>query len=139
MVGPVGDFSRLHGRVVVDRDGSVIGRVEGVYRGQMADRTEWCVIAGAGSEPEHRLLPLAECRLEAGQINIPYTEAVISSSPLLDPTQNPSPDQEEQLFRFYSSIKGWGPGEEPVGPESSTRRRPAGWGPAEDPTGPEKE
>ena len=91
----------LLGSVVLDADGSKLGKVEDVYFDNETDKPEWAAVKSGMFGGHVSLLPLVNVSQDAGGLRAPYTKDQVKDAPHHDPGEELTVDDEAELFRHY--------------------------------------
>lgn len=113
---PVRNYvSELADSNVTDFEGNKLGTVAQVYVTAADQTPSWVAVKsgllGVLGFKEY-FIPLTEARFEPGTILVPYCKALVKGAPAVDEGTVISPEQEDELYRYYG-IKD---NAEPVGP-----------------------
>jgi uncharacterized protein (TIGR02271 family) len=89
------------GRTLVDRDGSRIGSIHGVYLDDRTGQPEWALVNTGLFGTKSTFVPLAQATQTGEEVRVPYDKQLVKDAPRIDPDQHPSEDEERQLWRHY--------------------------------------
>ena len=90
------------GQEVYGSDGDKIGTARQVYADDETGRPEWVTVATGLFGTKESFIPLADASLSNNGIAVPYTKAFVKDAPNIDEDGHLSPDQERQLYDYYS-------------------------------------
>jgi hypothetical protein len=91
---------RWRGRTVVDRDGEKIGSFDEVYLDH-ADRPAWAAVTTGLFGMRQTFVPLETADEEGDSLRIPFEQEHVKAAPSIDPDEQLTPEQEDQLYRHY--------------------------------------
>ena len=90
------------GQDVYGSDGDKIGTARQVYADDQTGRPEWVTVATGLFGTKESFIPLADASLSGNGITVPYTKAFVKDAPNIDEDGHLSPEQERQLYDYYS-------------------------------------
>ena len=91
---------RWRGRTVVDRDGEKIGSFDEVYLDH-ADRPAWAAVTTGLFGMRQTFVPLETADEEGDSLRVPFEQEHVKAAPSIDPDEQLTPEQEDQLYRHY--------------------------------------
>ena len=94
------------GRMVRDRDGRDIGRLEEIYLDRETDRPAWAALHTGLFGLRRTFVPLADARLVGDDVEVPYDEDLVKKAPSADPDVTLSHDEESRLYSHYGIAEG---------------------------------
>jgi uncharacterized protein (TIGR02271 family) len=96
------DPATLRGATVVDRDGEKIGTVDELYFDDATDRPEWMTVKTGLFGMKTTFVPV-EGAQPAGEeeLRVPYEKSRVKDAPSIDPDQDLSQAEEQELYSFY--------------------------------------
>ena len=91
-----------HGRNVVDRDGDKLGTVEEIYLDEQTGKPEWLLVKTGLLGTKSTFIPLTDAQ-ESGEneVRVPFEKAQVKDAPSIDPDQQLSQEEEDNLYRHY--------------------------------------
>ncbi len=95
------DIGTIIGSNAVDTDGDKLGKVGQVYLDDQTGRPEWATVSTGLFGTSETFVPLAEAQIADGTLRVPYQKAKVKDAPRVDADGHLSPEQEEQLYRYY--------------------------------------
>ncbi len=90
------------GQEVYGSDGDKIGTARQVYADDETGRPEWVTVTTGLFGTKESFIPLADASLSGNGITVPYTKAFVKDAPNIDEDGHLSPEQERQLYDYYS-------------------------------------
>jgi uncharacterized protein (TIGR02271 family) len=105
------EIQRLLDLDVYESDGSKIGSTGQVYLDQQTGEPTWVSVKTGLFGTKETLVPLEKATLTDGRIVVPYGKDQVKNAPRIEPDDELSPAEEEELFRYYGlSSSGGQPG-----------------------------
>ena len=89
------------GRLVVDRDGEKIGRLEDVYLDAETDLPAWAGIGTGLLGSRQSLVPLSSATSAGEDLQVPFAKDLVESAPSVDPEAELSDAEEAALNEHY--------------------------------------
>ncbi len=91
------------GQTMYSSSGEKIGKVGQVYLDDQSGSPEWATTKTGMFGSGESFVPLAEARLSAGELSVPYDKEVVKGAPRAeaDDDGHLSPDEEAELYRYY--------------------------------------
>ncbi len=89
------------GRMLKDRDGEKIGKIDALYLDQQTDRPEWALVNTGLFGKKSSFVPLAGARSEGDDLLAEVEAGQVKDAPKMDPEEELSEQQEAELFRHY--------------------------------------
>ena len=116
------EFRNLLGATAHDPSGVKIGKVGQVYYDDDTDQPKWVTVHTGLFGTNESFVPLEGARMQGGEVTLGYDKQKIKDAPNIDQDRHLSPEEEQQLYRYYG-IGGYG---RPGTPEGGTggRMRP---------------
>jgi hypothetical protein len=96
------------GHEVVDRYGDRIGRLEEIYLDAETDRPEWGAVKTGLFGHKLTFVPLAQAQLRDEMVTVSFDKGQVKDAPSVDPAEELSPDEEDELYRHYGLDAGGG-------------------------------
>ncbi|SNR94997.1 PRC-barrel domain-containing protein, partial [Geodermatophilus pulveris] len=101
-------ISQVIGTTAYDADGDKVGKVAEVYLDDETGRPEWATVNTGLFGTKETFVPLAQADLSGDQLRFPYDKAKIKDAPKVDTDGHLSPQEEEELYRYYGLGSGQG-------------------------------
>ena len=95
------DVQRLFGRDVYETDGSKIGSTGQVYLDRRSGAPAWVSVKTGLFGTKESLVPLQQATLSEDRIVVPFDKAQIKNAPRVEPDDDLSPAEEDELYRYY--------------------------------------
>jgi uncharacterized protein (TIGR02271 family) len=96
------EIQRLLDLDVYESDGSKIGSTGQVYLDRQTGEATWISVKTGLFGAKETLVPLEKARVTNGRIVVPYGKDQVKNAPRIEPDDELSPAEEEDLFRYYS-------------------------------------
>ena len=103
-------IQQVIGTTAVDADGDKLGKVGEVYLDDETGRPEWATVHTGLFGTKETFVPLAQADLSGSQLRFPYDKAKIKDAPKVDADGHLSPQEEQELYRYYGLGAGTGTG-----------------------------
>ncbi|WP_323958654.1 DUF2382 domain-containing protein [Arthrobacter sp. JZ12] len=87
---------------VIDQDGNKIGSAGQVYVDDNSGQPSWVTVKTGLFGTSESFAPLQGASMEGDDVRIAYTKDQVKDAPKIDPDQNLSEAEEEELYRHYS-------------------------------------
>jgi uncharacterized protein (TIGR02271 family) len=94
-------ISQIIGTTAYDADGDKLGKVGEVYLDDETGRPEWATVQTGLFGTKETFVPLAQADLAGDQLRFPYDKAKIKNAPKIDTDGHLSPQEEQELYRYY--------------------------------------
>jgi uncharacterized protein (TIGR02271 family) len=94
-------ISQIIGTTAYDADGDKLGKVSEVYLDDETGRPEWATVNTGLFGTKETFVPLAQADLAGDQLRFPYDKAKIKNAPKIDTDGHLSPQEEQELYRYY--------------------------------------
>jgi len=101
-------ISQVIGTTAYDADGDKVGKVAEIYLDDETGRPEWATVNTGLFGTKETFVPLAQADLSGDQLRFPYDKAKIKDAPKVDTDGHLSPQEEEELYRYYGLGSGQG-------------------------------
>jgi uncharacterized protein (TIGR02271 family) len=98
------------GAVAYDRDGDKIGKVGQVYFDDETDQPKWVTVNTGFFGTSENFVPVQGAELSGDRVTLAYDKAKVKDAPKIAEDGHLSPQEEEQLYRYYGL--GYGGGSE---------------------------
>jgi uncharacterized protein (TIGR02271 family) len=96
------DPRQLIGRTVVGPNGEKIGQVGTVYLGDRTGTPAFATVRTGLFGTRQSFVPLDQADLAGDDIAVPYDKNMVKGAPNVDADKHLSPDEEAQLYDYYS-------------------------------------
>ena len=93
--------AQWRGADVIDQDGDKVGTVEEIYLDQQTDKPEWALVKTGMFGAKSTFVPLAGATPEGDNLRVPFQKDRIKDAPKIDPEQELSQQEEQELYSFY--------------------------------------
>lgn len=90
---------------VVDQDGHKVGSTGQVYVDDHTGEPSWVTVRTGLFGTSESFAPLQGARMDGEDVRIAYTKDQVKDAPKVDPDQNLSEAEEEELYRHYNLTK----------------------------------
>ena len=94
-------ISQIIGTTAYDADGDKLGKVSEVYLDDETGRPEWATVNTGLFGTKETFVPLAQADLAGDQLRFPYDKAKVKNAPKIDTDGHLSPQEEQELYRYY--------------------------------------
>jgi uncharacterized protein (TIGR02271 family) len=101
-------IQQVIGTTAVDADGDKIGKVSEVYLDDETGRPEWATVNTGLFGTKETFVPLAQADLSGDTLRFPYDKAKVKDAPKIDTDGHLSPQEEQELYRYYGLGAGTG-------------------------------
>ena len=115
-------ISQIIGTTAYDADGDKLGKVSEVYLDDETGRPEWATVNTGLFGTKETFVPLAQADLAGDQLRFPYDKAKVKNAPKIDTDGHLSPQEEQELYRYY----GLGNGTDTTVTDTTTTTETAG-------------
>ena len=88
------------GRTVVDRDGEKIGTFDELYL-DSEERPAWAAVTTGLFGMRQTFVPLAAAEEDGDRLRVPFDGEQVKAAPNVDPDEQLTPEQEDELYRHY--------------------------------------
>jgi len=116
-------LDRVIGQDVYDSSGDKIGSASEVYLDDQTGEPEWATVRTGLFGTKESFVPIRNADLTADGIRVPVTKAQVKDAPKIDTDGHLSPQEEEELYRYY----GMGPSTAGVADTTTTTTSNAGY------------
>jgi uncharacterized protein (TIGR02271 family) len=99
---------QIIGMDVVDSSGSKVGSASQVYLDDQTGQPEWVTVKTGMLGTKETLVPLSAADMSGSQLRVPYDKDKIKGAPNQDPDGHLSPEEEQELYRYYGMDYGTG-------------------------------
>lgn len=94
-------LSNVVGATAYDRDGDKIGKVGAVYYDDATDQPTWLTINTGFFGTRETFVPVEGAGAGDGRVTVAYDKATVKGAPHIAEDGHLSPDEEQQLYRYY--------------------------------------
>ena len=94
-------ITQVIGTTAYDADGDKLGKVGEVYLDDETGRPEWATVQTGLFGTKETFVPLAQADLAGDQLRFPYDKVKIKNAPKIDTDGHLSPQEEQELYRYY--------------------------------------
>jgi uncharacterized protein (TIGR02271 family) len=94
-------IQQVIGTTAVDADGDKIGKVSEIYLDDETGRPEWATVHTGLFGTKETFVPLAQADLSGDNLRLPYDKAKVKDAPKIDTDGHLSPQEEQELYRYY--------------------------------------
>jgi len=94
-------IQQVIGTTAVDADGDKIGKISEVYLDDETGRPEWATVHTGLFGTKETFVPLAQADLSGETLRFPYDKAKVKDAPKIDTDGHLSPQEEQELYRYY--------------------------------------
>jgi uncharacterized protein (TIGR02271 family) len=96
------------GATAYDRDGDKIGKVGQVYYDDATDRPTWVTVNTGFFGTHESFVPVSGAELSGDRVTVAYDKATVKDAPKIAEDGHLSPQEEQQLYRYYGVDYGAG-------------------------------
>jgi uncharacterized protein (TIGR02271 family) len=94
-------ISRVIGQDVYDESGDKIGSAAEVYLDDETGQPEWVTVRTGLFGTKESFVPLRDANLTDDGVRVPVTKSQVKDAPKVDTDGHLSPQEEEELYRYY--------------------------------------
>jgi uncharacterized protein (TIGR02271 family) len=87
--------------VVLDESGDKIGKVGQVYLDDNSGEPEWVTVNTGWFGTSESFVPLQQASVQGSEVRVPFSKDKVKDAPRLDADEHISPQQEQELYRYY--------------------------------------
>jgi uncharacterized protein (TIGR02271 family) len=102
------DIDRIIGSEAVDPQNDKIGKVSQVYIDQETEQPRWVSVRMGLFGTSESLVPLDNASWDSEALHIGYDKSRVKDAPRVDADRELSPEEQEQLYRYYGLTGGSG-------------------------------
>ncbi|MFI7601973.1 DUF2382 domain-containing protein [Actinoplanes sp. NPDC049681] len=95
------DIPKLYGMDVYESDGGKIGSTDEVYLDAETGEPEWLAVKTGLFGTKQSFIPLQRAEVGGDRIVVPFDKAKVKDAPRIDPDGRLSPEEEDELYRYY--------------------------------------
>ena len=96
------------GATAYDRDGDKIGKVGQVYHDDVTDQPTWVTVNTGFFGTHESFVPVSGAELTGDRVALAYDKATVKNAPKIAEDGHLSPQEEQQLYRYYGVDYGAG-------------------------------
>ena len=96
------------GATACDRDGDKIGKVGQVYYDDATDQPTWVTVNTGLFGTQESFVPVSGAELSGDRVTLAYDKATVKDAPKIAEDGHLSPQEEQQLYRYYGVDYGAG-------------------------------
>ena len=96
------------GATAYDRDGDKIGKVGQVYYDDATDQPTWVTVNTGLFGTHESFVPVSGAELSGDRVTLAYDKAMVKDAPKIAEDGHLSPQEEQQLYRYYGVDYGAG-------------------------------
>lgn len=100
------DLSTITGATVYGSDGSKIGSAGQVYLDDQTGEPEWVTVNTGLFGTSESFVPLSEATLQGDRLEVPFDKAKVKDAPRVGADGHITPEEEEELYRYYGRAYG---------------------------------
>jgi uncharacterized protein (TIGR02271 family) len=101
-------LSGVVGATARDRDGDKVGKVGAVYYDDTTDQPTWLTVNTGFFGTRESFLPVQGAAISDGAVTVAYDKATVNGAPHIAEDGHLSPEEEQQLYRYYGIDYGTG-------------------------------
>src|SRR6476660_4554855 len=101
-------ISRVIGQDVYDESGDKIGSAVEVYLDDETGRPEWVTVRTGLFGTKESFVPIQDADLTTDGLRVPISKARVKDAPKIDTDGHLSPQEEQELYRYYGLGGGLG-------------------------------
>jgi len=94
-------LDRVIGADVYDADGTKIGTASEVFLDDQSGDPEWVTVKTGLLGTKETFVPIRDAELTGDGLRVPVTKAQVKDAPKIDTDGHLSPQEEEELYRYY--------------------------------------
>jgi uncharacterized protein (TIGR02271 family) len=94
-------LDRVIGADVYDADGTKIGTASEVFLDDQSGNPEWVTVKTGLFGTKETFVPIREADLTGDGLRVPVSKAQVKDAPKIDTEGHLSPQEEEELYRYY--------------------------------------
>src|SRR4051812_6056716 len=99
-------LDRVIGADVYDADGDKIGTASEVYLDDQSGTPEWVTVKTGLFGTKQSFVPIREADLTGDGLRVPVSKEKVKDAPKIDTDGHLSPDEEQELYRYYGTGAG---------------------------------
>ena len=101
-------ISRVIGQDVYDESGEKIGSASEVYLDDETGQPEWVTVRTGLFGTKESFVPIRNADLTNDGVRVPVSKTQVKDAPKIDTDGHLSPDEEQELYRYYGMSGDWG-------------------------------
>ena len=118
-------ISRVIGQDVYDESGEKIGSAAEVYLDDETGQPEWVTVRTGLFGTKESFVPIRDADLTDDGVRVPVSKTQVKDAPKIDTDGHLSPQEEQELYRYYGMGAGTDTGFRRPAPRRPAPRRPA--------------
>lgn len=100
-------ISRVIGQDVYDESGEKIGSASEVYLDDETGQPEWVTVRTGMFGTKESFVPIRNADLTNDGVRVPVSKTQVKDAPKIDTDGHLSPQEEQELYRYYGMGGGW--------------------------------
>jgi uncharacterized protein (TIGR02271 family) len=101
----------LVGATAYDRDGDRIGKIGAIYYDDVTDQPSWITVNTGFFGTSENFVPVQGAEIRDDRVVVAYDKSKVKGAPNIAEDGHLSPDEEQQLYRYYGVDYGNGAGD----------------------------
>ena len=111
-------ISRVIGQDVYDESGEKIGSAGEVYLDDETGQPEWVTVRTGLFGTKESFVPIRDANLTDDGVRVPVSKTQVKDAPKIDTDGHLSPEEEQELYRYYGMGTGTDAGFQTTGTET---------------------
>src|SRR3954464_11724042 len=99
-------ISRVIGQDVYDESGDKIGSASEVYLDDETGQPEWVTVRTGLFGTQESFVPIRQADLTDDGLRVPVSKSAVKDAPKIDTEGHLSPQEEQELYRYYGMAGG---------------------------------
>ena len=95
-------LDRVIGADVIDADGNKIGTASEVFLDDQSGNPEWVTVKTGLFGTKETFVPIRDADLTGDGLRVPVSKDAVKDAPKIDTDGHLSPDEEQELYRYYN-------------------------------------
>src|SRR4051812_29987591 len=95
-------LDRVIGADVIDADGDKIGTAPEVFLDDQSGNPEWVTVKTGLFGTKETFVPIRDADITGNGLRVPVSKAAVKDAPKIDTDGHLSPQEEQELYRYYS-------------------------------------
>jgi uncharacterized protein (TIGR02271 family) len=112
-------IDRVIGKDVYDASGEKIGSASEVYLDDQSGRPEWVTVRTGLFGTKESFVPIRDADLTDDGVRVPVSKTQVKDAPKIDADGHLSPEEEQELYRYYGNVGSGFAGTETAGTETA--------------------
>jgi uncharacterized protein (TIGR02271 family) len=101
-------LDRVIGADVIDADGNKIGTASEVFLDDQSGNPEWVTVKTGLFGTKESFVPIRDADLTGDGLRVPVSKEAVKDAPKIDTDGHLSPEEEQELYRYYGMGSGMG-------------------------------